>query len=132
MLRYGMGKYKEKMIDAMNENPCAEVSLEDYRIVREEYERARKVHEAIQKGIAEGRDFNEILSEWDDAKGVWTTKEGEQIPYTEMNDGHIEAVLKLFEAGKFESRACQYNSIRQEKLRRKSKAGEVLYGKKDT
>jgi hypothetical protein len=125
-----MGKFKEKAIEIQNENPCAEISLEDYKKARLEEERIHKVHKAIQQGLKQGKDFNQVLSEWDNAKGIWTTKEGEEIPYTKMTNEHIDAVLKLFEEGKFKLRICQYSSIVQEKLRRTSKAGEVLYGKK--
>lgn len=61
-------------------------------------------------------------------KRIWVTKEEKEIPYSELEDSHLEAILNLFEQGKFGNRAAHYKPLREEQLRRQSKAGEILFG----
>lgn len=71
--------------------------------------------------------FCRKLAQTDDKNKVWTTREGKTIPYEELEDSHLDAILILFEKGKFKNRKCQHKSLKQEKLKRNSKAGKILY-----
>jgi hypothetical protein len=58
---------------------------------------------------------------------IWLTEHGFEIPYKELEDEHLKNIVNLLEAGKT-NRTPHYKGIMQEKLRRETKAGKLLYG----
>lgn len=59
----------------------------------------------------------------------WFTKNGQLIEYHNLTDDHLTRILALFKKGKFKNRMCHLKGLQQEQLRRKSEAGDILYGK---
>jgi len=61
---------------------------------------------------------------------VWLDKQGGFHDYESLTDKHLEAILQLLEVNKMGARQVHYKGLLQEKARRSSPAGEVLFGKK--
>ena len=59
---------------------------------------------------------------------IWITREGTFYTYAKLTDSHLKAILELFTQNRFNSRKCHLKGLQQEKLRRESIAGEVLFG----
>ncbi len=59
-------------------------------------------------------------------KKVWMTKEGEEIPYSKLDDKHLDSILLMLETKKT-NRASHLQGIREEKARRTTKLGKILY-----
>lgn len=61
------------------------------------------------------------------ARKLWMTEKGEEIPYEELEDSHLDNCIALIENTNT-NRKPHYKGLIQERLRRDSKAGKVLYG----
>jgi hypothetical protein len=60
------------------------------------------------------------------ADKVWMTKDGKEIPYRELTDDHLAAILKMLETEKT-NRHAHLTGIKEEVWRRASILGKVLY-----
>ena len=57
---------------------------------------------------------------------VWMTQKGEQIPYKDLSDHHLDSIIKMLEEKKT-NRHWHYPGVIMEKLRRTTSLGKVLY-----
>lgn len=64
----------------------------------------------------------------DAADKIWMTKTGQRIEYKDLEDDHLNKILSMYKQGKFKNRLCHLKGLKQEKLKRSTKSGAILYG----
>lgn len=57
---------------------------------------------------------------------IWMTDQGEEIPYEHLHDDHLDKILNMLETRKT-NRASHLQGIKEEKARRTTKLGKILY-----
>jgi hypothetical protein len=61
---------------------------------------------------------------------IWTTKDLEIVKYNDLEDSHLDNIIRQFEEGKINpNRQAHLRGLKEEKLRRTGLMGELLYGR---
>jgi len=62
---------------------------------------------------------------------IWLSKDGNTTNYENLDKVHLDNINDMLQDGRASTRKEHKDGIKQEKLRRETKAGKVLYGEKN-